>query len=949
MTPQQYERLTELFHAALATAPNERAAFVDQLNGSDADLQHELKLMLVAHEAALTQNPPEDIAAGMLIAQQNDCVARNILTHYELRSLLGKGGMGEVYLADDRRLLRKVALKILPADAASNQDRMRRFEREAQAFAALNHPNIAHIYEIAEHAGTHFIAMEYVDGNTMRQAIHRDKIPLETLLTYLIQVAQGLSKAHAAGIVHRDLKPENIMIARDGYAKILDFGLVKLASTQPGVEQTAAPEEYDRAPLASSKNLAPALRPQTDAGMVMGTKGYMSPEQAEGRTDQIDHRSDIFSFGCVLFETATAIRPIADEQFADHCYSSVPLALRKVISRCTETDPRKRYQTMDEVAVDLKRAREALFGAAEFAKAGSLRVKKRTVVILTAAVIATAYVLYKVAVQERMITAQPDLEISRLTATGKASTASISRDGKRVVYVVDESGRQSIWIREFETSKNVRIIEPSEGTYANVSFTPDGNFIYFNQTQNNQLASIYQMPVSGGAPHKIVENVSSPAAISADGQRIAFIRENASENSLIVANSDGSEQTIIATRQRPDSFYPRALTWTPDGRSITCVTGSHAENLVEVRLDGGPEARIKTPLWFAVIGVEWLPDSSGLVVAVLEKTRSLPQLWYLSFPGGSAHRLIYDFNEYLSPSLTADASTLVAIRRETTSHIWLAPDGDATRARQITTGTSRQDGNPSVHWTPDGKIIYDSTASGSRHLWIMNADGGDQRQLTDGPYDDQGVHVSPDGRHIVFTSNRPRNNSRVYHIYEVDLDDNNLRQLTNGDDGEIAPFFSPDGAWVIYSSVKPDSWKTPAAGGEPVKLTDDSFASEISPDAQFIIHVRRSKADTSAWNITITPFMGGPELKSFEVKSKSRPDCDWGRDGRSIVYSVTRGGELSAVTNLWQQSLDGGPPTRLTDFKSDTFTGYDWSPDGKWLVLGRGSISSDAVLIKNFR
>jgi eukaryotic-like serine/threonine-protein kinase len=948
MTPQQYERLTELFHAALATAPKERAAFVGQLNGSDADLQQELKLMLAAHETALTQNPPDDIAAGMLMAQQHDCVSRTTITHYEIRSLLGKGGMGEVYLADDLRLLRKVALKILPADAASNQDRMRRFEREAQALAALNHPNIAHIYEIAEQEGTHFIAMEYVEGDTMRQAIHRDKTPLETLLRYLIQVAQGLSKAHAAGIVHRDLKPENIMIARDGYAKILDFGLVKLASMQPGVEQMPTPEADDRALLARSEDPSPALRPQTDAGMVMGTKGYMSPEQAEGRTGEVDHRSDIFSFGCLLLEAATANRPLADEQFANHFYRSVPPALEKVISRCTETDPCRRYQTMEEVAADLKSAGEALFGVAEFARAGSPRVKKRTVVILTAAVIATAYGLYKVAVQERMISVRPELEISRLTATGKASSASISRDGKHVVYVVDESGRQSIWIRELETSKNVRIVGPSEATYANVSFTPDSNFIYFNQTQNDQPMSIYQISVSGGAPHKIVENVSSRAAISPDGQRIAFIRDNGSENSLIVVNSDGSEQTIVATRQRPDNFYPRAITWTPDGRSITCVTGPRAEKLVEVPLDGGPEVQIKTPLWFAVVGVEWLPDATGLVTAVLERTRSTPQLWFLSFPGGAAHRLTPDFNEYLSPSLTADASALVAIRRETTSHVWLAPDGDATRARQLTSGTSRQDGNPSVHWTPDGRIIYDSTASGSRHPWIMNAEGGDQRQLTDGPYDDQGVHVSPDGRHIVFTSNRSRDNSRFYHIYRVDLDGNHLQQLTNGG-GEIAPFFSPDGAWVIYSSVKPDSWKMPAAGGEPVKLTDDSFASEISPDAQFIIHVRRSKANALTWNITITPFTGGPELKSFEVKSESRPDCDWGRDGRSIVYSLTRGGELSGVTNLWQQSLDGGPPTQLTNFKSDTFTGYDWSPDGKWLVLGRGSITSDAVLIKNFR
>jgi len=948
MTPQQYERLTELFHAVMATAPDKRAAFVDQLHGTDADLQHELKLLLAAQPTPLTENPLDDIAAGLLLAQQDNSAAGSLshetLSHYEIRSLLGKGGMGEVYLADDVRLHRKVALKILPADVASDHDRMRRFEREAQAFAALNHPNIAHIYEIAEADGTHFIAMEYIDGNTLRDAIHRDKAPLETLLTYVIQVAQGLSKAHAAGIVHRDLKPDNIMIARDGYAKILDFGLVKLASTQFGAET--------RSDEGTGSDVRPAaLWPQTDAGLVMGTVGYMSPEQAQGRIDQIDHRSDIFSFGCLLFEAATAIRRIADEQFAAHVHPSVPPALQRVISHCTETEARNRYQTMDEVAVDLQRAREALIGPSN---ARQSRVKKQTksvVVIVTAVLIAVAYGFYKTVVREKTEINRPNLEISRLTATGKVSTASISPDGKHVVYVMYESGRQSIWTRGVETSKNVRIVEPSEATYANVSFTPDGKFIYFNKTQNDEPTSLYQMPVAGGAAHKVVENLASRGAISADGKRIAFIRESASasENSLIVANSDGSEERILATRQRPDNFYPGAITWSPDARSITCVTGSRAEKLIEVPLDGGPETRIKTPVWFAVISVEWLPDASGLVVAVLEKTRSSPlQLWYLSFPDGAAHRITYDFNNYQSPSQPADASTLVAIRRETTSHIWLVPDGDATRARQLTTGTSREDGNPSVHWTPDGKIIYDSTASGSRHPWIMNADGGDQRQLIDGPYEDQGVHVSRDGRFIVFTSNRSPDNSPVYHIYKADLDGNNSQQLTSGP-GEIAPFFSPDGSWVIYSSTKPDSWKVPAAGGEPVRLTDDSFASDISPDGKWIIHVRRSTADAFAWNITITPFTGGPGVKSFAVRSDSRPDCHWRHDERSFVYSVKRGGMLSGVTNLWSQSLAGGPPTQLTDFKSDTFSGFDWSPDGKWLAVGRGSTMSDVVLIKNFR
>src|SRR5580765_4943780 len=218
--------------------------------------------------------------------------------HYRVKELLGVGGMGEVYLADDTNLDRKAALKILPPGVASNEDRMRRFVQEAKAAAALNHPNIAHIYEIGEHDGISFIAMEYIDGQTLSQLI-RQRTDLPRLLRYLQHVAEGLAKAHAAGIVHRDLKPDNIMITRDGHAKILDFGLAKLIEIP-----TPGP---DGGTISDAATVA--LEPHSIPGRLLGTVGYMSPEQAQGKTGQIDHRSDIFSFGCMLFEAATRNRP----------------------------------------------------------------------------------------------------------------------------------------------------------------------------------------------------------------------------------------------------------------------------------------------------------------------------------------------------------------------------------------------------------------------------------------------------------------------------------------------------------------------------------------------------------------------------------------------------------------------------------------------------------------
>src|ERR1700730_11722112 len=286
------------------------------------------------------------------------------LGRYEIRSKIGAGGMGEVYLAQDTKLDRKVALKLLPAEVASNQDRMGRFVQEAKAAAALNHPNIAHVYEIDEADGWHFIAMEFIEGKTLRECIRLGQTDLRKLLRYLQHVAEGLAKAHTAGIVHRDLKPDNIMVTRDGHAKILDFGLAKLIEQQP-------------APAADSDEVATAIMPQPSSpGAIMGTVGYMSPEQAKAKT--VDQRSDIFSFGCVLYEAVTGSKPFVGDSVVDTLHKIIhdspslitdfnPTAspeLQRVIRRCLAKDPDERFQSIKEVAIELKELRRGLVGVA---------------------------------------------------------------------------------------------------------------------------------------------------------------------------------------------------------------------------------------------------------------------------------------------------------------------------------------------------------------------------------------------------------------------------------------------------------------------------------------------------------------------------------------------------------------------------------------------------------
>src|SRR3989475_738049 len=291
------------------------------------------------------------------------------LGRHEIRSKIGAGGMGEVSLAQDTKLDRKVALKVLPAEVAGNQDRMRRFIQEAQAAAALNHPNIAHIYEIGDDDGVHFIAMEFVDGLTLRQKIHRERAELRKLLRYLQQVAEGLAKAHAAGIVHRDLKPENIMITAEGHAKILDFGLAKLIEQRPASTSNEDSSEIDTA----------VMLQHSISGTVIGTLGYMAPEQARGRVDEIEHRSDIFAFGCILFEAATQRKAFAGCDMLDSLHNTVhaptpqikdsnPVApddLQRIVRRCLAKDPDKRYQSIKDVAIEIDELRQELKSADE--------------------------------------------------------------------------------------------------------------------------------------------------------------------------------------------------------------------------------------------------------------------------------------------------------------------------------------------------------------------------------------------------------------------------------------------------------------------------------------------------------------------------------------------------------------------------------------------------------
>jgi serine/threonine protein kinase len=685
----------------------------------------------------------------------NDLPAGSTLSHYRIVSKIGAGGMGEVYLAQDTKLDRKIALKILPAEVAAHPDRMKRFVQEAKTASALNHPNIITIHEIDQTDSGHFIAIEFVDGETLRQQLNARHTKIAEALDIGLQIASALSAAHAAGIIHRDIKPENVMIRRDGIVKVLDFGLAKLS------------EQVDTGTV-DAEAVTQALV-QTEPGVVLGTAAYMSPEQARGLA--VDARTDIFSLGVVIYEIVAGQAPFGGATRGDlmvallqrdppplsRFTTEAPAELERLVMKTLAKDRDERYQTAKDLLIDLKRLKQKLEVDAEIeraaaperndvarankapgttanatiesvkAQAGTARPassagyiateikrhKKGVGIIFAALVVALSYGLYKFASQKRPATSSPEVKMARLASTGKIFAGLISPDGKHLVYGVEDAGKQSIWVRQVAaTSSNVQIVPLSEATYANFRFTGDGNYLYFNRRDKNGPDSLYQMPALGGMARKISENVSSRAALSPDGSRIAFIRGDPfdKENSLVVANSDGSGEQPLTTRQAPDNFAG-GIAWPPDGKSITCVAGEHAKKLIEVPLDGGPEKLVKTPQWFAIGNIEWLPDASGLIVIALEQSQSSPpQIWHLSYPSGEARRITNDFSDYTSLSHGGALSGV--------TNLWIQPldGGPPKQLTNFTSGTFF-----SFDWSPDGKrLVYGRSTTSSDVVLISN-------------------------------------------------------------------------------------------------------------------------------------------------------------------------------------------------------------------------------------
>jgi eukaryotic-like serine/threonine-protein kinase len=970
MTPERWQQVDDIFQAAMELRIEDRSVFVESACGGDDELRREVESLITADKQGLSlvEEPAFQVAAGLLAQSEPQLAAGDSISHYEIIDQIGKGGMGEVYLAKDKWLNRRVALKLLPSSYTQHKDRLRRFQQEAQAASALNHPNILTIHELGQVDGQQFIATELVEGETLRDRLKRAPLNLAETLDIAIQIAGALAAAHRAGIVHRDIKPENIMLRHDGYVKVLDFGLAKLTEQHEPTTQALTAENVN-----------------VSSGLVMGTVKYMSPEQARGQ--QVDPRSDIFSFGVVLYEMLEGHAPFegknSNELIANILkrepppLANAPQEVQRLVAKALHKKREERYQTIQHLLVALNALSDnkAVTSTGRIAPrtvdtsespttvstvlsiefiVSQIRVhKSAATVVLISMVILFGGIAYSIRKwMSRRAASSDKLEVTMLTTTGNLGQfgAAISRDGKYVAYRRDNAG---LLIRDLSTNQETQVTSVEERTATHPVFSPDRKYLYFERSKDDNISQsglqLYRKPILGGPAEKIIDYVSGKISLSPDGNNLAFIRQDFKQglSTLVIANADGTDQQSIVIRKAPN-YFPTSVgegpSWAPDGKKIVYVAQNASdgyERIFEVSLETKSEKPLTSQKWdHGIVGVTWLPDSSGIVFVAGNTSISAP-IWLLSYPSGDLQRITNEGSKYYDLSVAGDSNTLVTTQIMDFVELWIAPDADASRARRVMPG--RHDGFYGMAWTPDGRIVYTRETSGNSDIWIANADGTNQRQLTTDAHQDVRPVVTNDGRYIVFQSNR----AGTDHIWRMDIDGSNQKQMTFGQVERI-PICSPDAEWVVYmawESGKATMWKVPVEGGAPQEIIGLGCGfPAFSHDGKLI-------ACGSEKRVLIFSFEKGEQVAAVELPADAAQWIgSWTRDDRGIIYAVFS----DRIANYWIKPIDGSVPKQLTFFTPDQLAASGrlqavLSPNGKDLLYSHYDRKSDVVMITGLK
>lgn len=1011
MTPERYKQIGDLFHAALELEPAERAVFLDKQCAGDVQLRQEVESLIASHSDApdFIGSPAMTVAAELFGNDETDEFIGNTIGRYLVHSLIGIGGMGRVYLAEDVELGRRVALKLLLKHFTHDEKQLLRFRQEARAASALNHPNILTVHEIGQVDGTYFIATEYVDGETLRERLHHSSIALPEAIDIATQIADALATAHAAGIIHRDIKPENVMLRRDAYVKVLDFGLAKLTEK---VTEVAPPE--------SQRTATTLIR--TDSGVIMGTVYYMSPEQIRGV--RVDARTDIWSLGVLLYELVAHRRPFEEETQGDTIVSilqgditsvlndigDTPAQLRDILSKALTKNIDNRYQTAKDMATDLRHLRRDLEGDSPIVRTDSPSAASSTagrthattglvqsgkstsslefaiteikrhktglalvLLLIIGGLTAATFGLYKLFGRGKSSVASEPLKVIPLTTLpGKERGPSFSPDGKQIAFAWtgEQDDNFDIYVKLIGVGEPLRLTT-NPGRDMSPTWSPDGRYIAFLRS-TGEAKGFYLVPALGGAERKLTDAygwtqssvMSRAIAWAPDGKTLALV-DKVNENdpwSIYILSLETGERRKFMTPPAPTDS-DSTVAFSPDGRTLAFVRSHNLVGDIDNYLApgdvylapvaGGNPVRLsfseKT-----ITGLAWTSDGAELVFSAERGESGRTILWRVPAAGGTPVSVLErSGDEVLEPSISGQGHQLAFAQLSYDFNIYrIDVTGHLTDRLKASTPTkliasTQTESDPRI--SPDGRrVLFISNRSGNSNMWVCDADGKNAAQLTDGLYVDT-PNWSPDGSVIVFNSVVDGNSD----LYAIGANGGTVRRLTSDPSAEKSPSWSPDGSWLYFSSNRtgrPEVWKMPAGGGSAVQVTrNGGFNPLAAPDGRTVYYLRDEKYPW-LWSVSTG---GGVETRIIDTDARQAQwiePTNWAVARRGIYFVVRK---LNTAYTLEFFDFEAQRTTTLATLggRNNPFSmaGLTVAPDERSIVYSqRDKLDLDLMLVENF-